>query len=163
MAEKKTTKVKSKSTTVKATSEKKATPKAAAKTELGKPVQFAVGRRKRAVARVRMYAGKGEVVINDKPIQKIITNPVRLKEFMQPIVSAGVNDTQMFTAKVVGGGSNGQLEAVRMGIARCIAKINDDLKRTMRQGGHLTRDPREKERKKVYHVRARKSPQYSKR
>jgi small subunit ribosomal protein S9 len=127
------------------------------------PMQYAVGRRKRAVARVRLFAGKGESVINGKTLEQFVVSKAQLTEFMKPIVLGGINDEHYFTAKVVGGGQAGQLGAVQLGISRCIAKINDDLKATMRSEGLLTRDPREKERKKVYHISARKSPQFSKR
>lgn len=126
-------------------------------------LQFAVGRRKRAIARVRMYSGKGSITINSKSITDFARSETEAKEFMRPIVAAGMAEDHDFSVKVIGGGSAGQLEAARHGIARSIAKINEDLKKTMRDGGFLTRDPREKERKKIYHVRARKSPQFSKR
>lgn len=126
-------------------------------------IQYAVGRRKRAVARVRMYQGEGQSVINNIKLDDFVVSKAQLTEFAKPLVDAGMTDGHYFTAKVVGGGQAGQLGAVQLGLARCIAKVNEDLKKTMRAGGFLTRDPREKERKKVYHVRARKSPQFSKR
>ncbi len=126
-------------------------------------LQVAVGRRKRAVARVRMYSGKGDIIINEKTLKDLPISASQLKEFMKPLVQVGMTDDHYFTAKVVGGGITGQIEAVRHGIARCVSKVNEDLHSAMRQGGFLTRDPREKERKKVYHLRARKSPQFSKR
>jgi small subunit ribosomal protein S9 len=125
--------------------------------------QFAIGRRKRAVARVRMYEGKGEIIINDKKLSELPISESQLREFMKPLVQVGITEDHYFSAKVVGGGIAGQVDAVKHGIARCISKINEDMKSAMRKGGFLTRDPREKERKKVYHVRARKSPQFSKR
>lgn len=131
--------------------------------ETVQPLQYAVGRRKRSVARVRMYTGSGRIIINGKPVDKFISSKSRMIEFMKPLVQSGVIDTHYFTVKVVGGGITGQLEAARHGMARCIAKISEDMRKIMRAGGFLTRDPREKERKKVYHVGARKSPQYSKR
>ena len=126
-------------------------------------LQYAVGRRKRAVARVRMYAGKGDIIINEKPAKDYVQSESKLKEFMRPLEIAGLSTEYDFSAKVIGGGVSGQVEAVQHGISRCIAKINEDLKKSMSQGGFLKRDPREKERKKVYHMRARKSPQFSKR
>jgi small subunit ribosomal protein S9 len=152
-----------KSTTKKVIDKKSSETKKESKLIGDKIIQYAVGRRKRAVARVRMYSGSGEVIINGKNIEEYTPSKAKLVEFMKPLVASGVADTHSFTVKVVGGGIAGQLEAARHGISRCIAKVNDDLKKTMKQGGFLTRDPREKERKKVYHVRARKSPQYSKR
>jgi small subunit ribosomal protein S9 len=110
-----------------------------------------------------MFEGKGEILVNDKKLSELPVSATQLQEFMKPLVQVGMTEDHYFTAKVVGGGVAGQLDAVQHGIARCIAKINDDMKSAMRKGGFLTRDPREKERKKVYHVRARKSPQFSKR
>jgi small subunit ribosomal protein S9 len=128
-----------------------------------KPIQFAVGRRKRAVARVRMYKGKGEIIINEQPIASFAPTKASLNNFMEPLNDSAVLEGHMFTIKVLGGGVYGQLGAAKHGIARCISKISDDMRKTMKSGGYLTRDPREKERKKIYHVRARKSPQFSKR
>lgn len=147
------------SKTVAAKAEKKPAEKAVSE----KIVQYAIGRRKRSVARVRMYTGDGEIIINGKSIEEFVPSEATLKTFLRPLEASGVRDGHRFTVKVLGGGISGQLGATLQGISRCIAKINDDLKNTMKQGGYLTRDPREKERKKVYHVRARKSPQYSKR
>lgn len=126
-------------------------------------IQYAIGRRKRAVARVRFYAGKGESKVNGVKLEKYVVSDFQLKDFLKPLELAGLTEDHYFTAKVIGGGVSGQIEAVKHGLARCIAKINEDLKKSMRSGGYLTRDPREKERKKVYHVGARKSPQFSKR
>ena len=129
----------------------------------GEILQYSVGRRKRSVARVRMYRGSGVVEINEKPLEGLGYTEAQLIEFKKPLVVSNVLSDYDFTVKVVGGGKTGQLEAARHGIARCIAKINDDLRRLMRKNGFLTRDPREKERKKVYRIGARKSPQFSKR
>lgn len=124
---------------------------------------FAVGRRKRSVARVRMFKGSGRVILNGKSIDKLGFTKAQLIDFYKPLVISNLSSEYDFTIKVVGGGKTGQLEAARHGIARCIAKINDDVKKIMRKNRFLTRDPREKERKKIYHIGARKSPQFSKR
>jgi small subunit ribosomal protein S9 len=126
-------------------------------------LQYAVGRRKRSVARVRVFAGEGESLINGKKVREFMASDAQYKEFMKPLVIAGMDGSHYFTAKVIGGGSAGQVGAVMLGVARCIAQVNDDLRSSMRKNGLLTRDPREKERKKVYHIGARKSPQFSKR
>lgn len=163
--EKKTTK----SSSVKKVAPKAKATKVTAKTTSevvkpeGKVVQYAVGRRKRSVARVRMYEGNGEIIINGKTIEEYAPSKAVLVEALKPLEVSGVREGHTFTIKVIGGGVVGQLNAAKHGIARCIAKISEDMRKTMKQGGFLTRDPREKERKKVYHVRARKSPQYSKR
>lgn len=129
----------------------------------GEILQYAIGRRKRAVARVRMYSGEGTSTINGKKLSEYTISDTQLKEFLQPLTLAGMTEGYYFTAKVIGGGSSSQIGAVQLGVARCIAKVNEDLKSSMRKGGFLTRDPREKERKKVYHIGARKGPQFSKR
>lgn len=128
-----------------------------------KIVQFAVGRRKRAVARVRMYDGDGKIIINGKDINDLNLNQAQISDFYKPLEMVGAKDNHDFTAKVVGGGMNGQIEAVRLGVARCLAKISDDVRMTLSKGKFLKRDPREKERKKIFHVRARKGQQSSKR
>jgi small subunit ribosomal protein S9 len=153
----------SKNTEAKSTTKAPAKVVKAEKLVAEKIIQFAVGRRKRSVARVRMYSGNGEIVINGKSVEEYAPSKAKLSEFLKPLEVSGVREGHKFTAKVIGGGISGQLDATKHGIARVIAKINEDLKKTMKQGGFLTRDPREKERKKVYHVRARKSPQFSKR
>lgn len=126
-------------------------------------IQFAVGRRKRARARVRMYKGTGRVIVNGKDIKDYSFTDEQIKEALRPIVDASLGNEYDFTIKVVGGGKTGWIGAIRHGIARCIAKINNDLKKLMRKKGYLTRDPREKERKKIYKRGARRSPQFSKR
>ncbi len=137
--------------------------KAIENTNEKKHIQYAVGRRKRASARVRMYEGEGKVTINGKSLEKLGVSKIKIKEVFDVIFNTELFKNYDFSVKVVGGGVYAQLEAARHGIARCIAKLSDDAKQTMRKLGLLTRDPREKERKKVYLVRARKAPQYSKR
>lgn len=124
---------------------------------------FSVGRRKRSVARVRMYRGSGKIFFNGKLLEEVGFTKPQLIEFNKPIILSNFNNDYDFSIKAVGGGVTGQLMAARLGVARCIAKVNDDLRKLMRKNGFLTRDPREKERKKIYHVGARKSPQFSKR
>ena len=122
-----------------------------------------VGRRKRAVARVRLYPGKGEVVINGKPAQEYFG---RLQD--QMAVTAPLKITRnegRFNLSVVvnGGGITGQAEAIRHGLARALLLYDPLAKTPLRDAGFLTRDPREKERKKAGLKRARKAPQYTKR
>ncbi|MGI6103103.1 MAG: 30S ribosomal protein S9 [Patescibacteria group bacterium] len=117
----------------------------------------AVGRRKRAVARVRLTTGTGKVTINGKEIAA--EQPV----VRQPLTLAGVADKVDVSAKVLGGGVNGQLEAVRHGIARALVAYQADFKSALKKAGLLTRDPREKERKKPGLKRARRAPQWAKR
>jgi small subunit ribosomal protein S9 len=123
----------------------------------------AVGRRKRAVARVRLYPGDGQVVINEKGLQEYFGRP----QDQQNVVSALelTNNEGRFNLSVLvkGGGITGQSVAIRHGTARALLKCDPDLKPLLRQAGYLTRDPREKERKKPGLKRARKAPQYTKR
>jgi small subunit ribosomal protein S9 len=123
----------------------------------------AVGRRKRAVARVRLYPGDGQVVINDKELHEFFGRP----QDRQNVTSAlRLTDSEArfnLSVLVKGGGNTGQSIAIRHGIARALLKSDPGLKPLLRQAGYLTRDPREKERKKPGLKRARKAPQYTKR
>jgi len=123
----------------------------------------AVGRRKRAVARVRLHIGEGENMINSKPAPDFCHTINQKKKLVVPFTVAGLTGKYYFTAKAVGGGINGQVDAVVHAISRCIAQMSESMHTTMSQNGLLKRDPREKERKKIYRVRARKMPQFSKR
>lgn len=123
----------------------------------------AVGRRKRAVARVRLYVGKGDNLINGKAAQDYCHTINQKKKLAKPLSLAGLTEEYHYSAKVIGGGINGQIDAVVHAVARSVAKMSDSLHATMAQNGLLTRDPREKERKKIYRVRARKMPQFAKR
>jgi small subunit ribosomal protein S9 len=122
-----------------------------------------VGRRKRAVARVRLYPGNGQVVINDKGLQEYFGRPQDWLDVVAPLKLTN-NDTHFNISVLVrGGGVTGQAEAIRHGVARALLKVDPNLNRTLRRAGFLTRDPREKERKKPGLKRARKAPQYTKR
>ena len=122
-----------------------------------------VGRRKRAVARVRLYPGNGQVVINDKELQEYFGRPQDWLDVVAPLKLTN-NDTRFNISVLVrGGGVTGQAEAIRHGVARALLHVDPNLNRTLRRAGFLTRDPREKERKKPGLKRARKAPQYTKR
>lgn len=116
-----------------------------------------IGRRKTATAQVRLYPGKGKMIVNDKEIEKIddrINNPLIL-----------VGQLGKFDITVVakGGGFNSQIDSIILGISRALIVYDETLKPTLRKAGLVTRDPREKERKKPGLKRARKAPQFSKR
>jgi small subunit ribosomal protein S9 len=123
-----------------------------------------LGRRKTATARVRIYpGGDGEIVVNGKPYMDYFRREVdrlNLVEAFEVTETAGQFDV---TVLVKGGGVTGQSEAVRMGTARALLEVNPDFRPTLRKTGLLTRDSREKERKKPGLKRARKAPQYTKR
>jgi small subunit ribosomal protein S9 len=122
-----------------------------------------LGRRKSAVARVRLFAGDGVVVVNEKPANEYFTRGVDLRAIVAPLTVAGLEGTFDVSVKVKGGGVTGQAEAVSLGVARALLKSDPDLRRSLRQRGLLTRDARVKERKKPGLKRARKAPQYTKR
>ncbi|MGQ9598178.1 MAG: 30S ribosomal protein S9 [Anaerolineae bacterium] len=123
----------------------------------------AVGRRKRAVARVRIYPGDGRVEINDKELKEYFGRPQDWLDVMAPLKLTGNENRFNVSVLVSGGGITGQAQAVRHGVARALTKVDPNLNRLLRQAGFLTRDSREKERKKPGLKRARKAPQYTKR
>lgn len=126
-------------------------------------IERAVGRRKTAAARVRIMPGKGEVTINNKPLAVYFPLKLWQDKVMAPLVVAGRAGQLDVTVRVLGGGVNGQAEAVRHGIARALVKWNIDLKPALRAEGYLTRDPRAKERKKPGLRKARRGHQWRKR
>ncbi|MBN1963715.1 MAG: 30S ribosomal protein S9 [Anaerolineae bacterium] len=130
------------------------------------PMQYyeGVGRRKAATARVRIYPnGTGNVVINDKPGQEFLPREGDLAHALEPLTALGQEKIYNVTVLVKGGGLTGQSDAIRLGMARALIKVDEDLRSALRRGGYLTRDPRVKERKKPGLKRARKAPTYTKR
>ncbi|MGD2207305.1 MAG: 30S ribosomal protein S9 [Anaerolineae bacterium] len=123
----------------------------------------AVGRRKRAVARVRLYPGDGEVVINDRGLEEYFGRPRDWADVMAPLDLTENKGRFNLSVLVKGGGITGQAQAIRHGVARALLLADPDSKPMLRRAGYLTRDPREKERKKPGLKRARKAPQYTKR
>lgn len=123
----------------------------------------AVGRRKRATARVRLYPGDGKIVVNDKPLEEYFGRERDRVLVRAPLATAGMTNAFNISVKVEGGGISGQAGAIAHGLARALIEANPDLRPVLRAGGFLTRDPREKERKKPGLKRARKAPQYTKR
>lgn len=124
---------------------------------------YGTGRRKSAVARVRLYPGTGDIVINDKPLEEYFAREADRIRVRSPLRATSALDQFNIMVKVRGGGVSGQAGAVRHGIARALLVANPDLRPVLRKGGFLTRDPRQKERKKPGLKRARKAPQYTKR
>jgi small subunit ribosomal protein S9 len=123
----------------------------------------AVGRRKRAVARVRLYPGDGQVVINDLELKEYFGRPQDWLDVMSPLSLTGNEGRFNLSVLVKGGGITGQAQAIRHGVARALLVADLAFKPALRRAGYLTRDPREKERKKPGLKRARKAPQYTKR
>lgn len=123
----------------------------------------AVGRRKTAVARVYLNEGKGNITINKEKPGRIFTLPTLQYIVKQPLELLGVLGQYDIKINLVGGGFNGQAEALRLGIARALVKVNAEDKSKLRAAGFMTRDPREVERKKPGRPGARKRFQFSKR
>lgn len=121
------------------------------------------GRRKTSVARVRLVAGDGEVVVNGRSLEEHFGNAVSLPELLMPFRVTSTEGRFNAMVKVEGGGSQGQAGAIRHGIARALLEADPEARLPLRQAGFLTRDPRMKERKKYGLKRARKAPQYTKR
>lgn len=126
---------------------------------------FAVGRRKTATAKVRLYKGKGEILVNDKSIGEYFPGEVVKVEYLKPFVATDTVGKFYATIKVEGSGKNGQLEAVVHGLARALDKENKNLYHLpLKKAGLLTRDPRAKERRKPGQMgKARKKKQSPKR
>ncbi|MFH1145805.1 MAG: 30S ribosomal protein S9 [bacterium] len=122
-----------------------------------------VGRRKEAVARVRISLGKGSIVIDGKPLNKRFPTVFEQETITSPLKAVGYEGKLDISIKVKGGGKVGQTEAIRHGIARALEKMEPLLRPTLKKLGYLTRDPRVKERKKPGLKRARKAPQWAKR
>ena len=123
----------------------------------------AVGRRKTAVARVYLNEGKGNITINKKSLEEYFTLPTLQYIVKQPLELLGVLGQYDIKVNLVGGRFNGQAEALRLGIARALVKVNAEDKSKLRAAGFMTRDPREVERKKPGRPGARKRFQFSKR
>lgn len=173
MVEKKTKKKVSKKTTKKAvkkkpSSKKKAVKKPVKKVEKKKPSTEkyfeAVGRRKTSIARVRITTkGDKSIVVNDKKYIEYFPVKELQRKIESPLERMHSSDKFSITVKVKGGGVNSQSEAVRHGISRALVKFNPDFRKRLKRSGFLTRDPRERERKKFGLKRARRAPQWSKR
>jgi len=122
-----------------------------------------VGRRKTSTARVRIQPGKGEFVVNEKPVKEYFTRTGDYSKILGPLDQTGFAGKLDVSVKVKGGGVTGQTGAVMHGLARALLKMEPDLRATLRKHGFLTRDSRMKERKKPGLKRARKAPTYTKR
>ncbi len=124
---------------------------------------YGTGRRKSASARVRLYPGEAGFVVNGKPAEEYFSRQVDLNDALEPLRATENEEKFRITVVVRGGGITGQAGAIRHGIARALVESDPELRRALREGGYLTRDPRTKERKKPGLKRARKAPQYTKR
>lgn len=124
----------------------------------------AVGRRKMATARVRLFpGGEGTIVVNERPLDEYFVREEDIVCLKEPLQATATEHRFNISAKVTGGGMGGQAGAIRLAIARALLEVDRDLRPVLRKGGFLTRDARVKERKKPGLRRARKAPQYTKR
>ncbi len=125
---------------------------------------YALGRRKAATARVRLQGGKGLMTVNDKPAAEYFAeSKYLLSKLQQPFSALELENKYDITVRVSGGGHDGQIEAIRLGISKASVSLNGDLKSTLKRADLLSRDPREKERKKFGLKGARKQRQFTKR
>ena len=123
----------------------------------------AVGRRKKAIARVRLIPGEGKITINKRDIEEYFGLETLKTVVRQPLALTETTGRFDIVVNVRGGGFTGQAGAIRHGIARALVKADEELKPAIKKAGYLTRDPRMKERKKYGLKAARKAPQFSKR
>lgn len=125
---------------------------------------YALGRRKSATARVRLQGGKGNIVVNDKPAEEYFADSKFLMtKLQQPFAVLEIENKFDISVKVNGGGHDGQVEAIRLGIAKALVEMDQNLKSTLKRADLLGRDSREKERKKFGLKGARKQRQFTKR
>ena len=127
------------------------------------PLVQSTGRRKRAIARVRLRPGTGVVTINDRALDDYFPSATQRMLATEPLRLTNTAESYDVDATMDGGGSSGQAGALRLGIARALAEIDPDQRIPLKRAGFLTRDAREKESKKYGLKKARKAPQYSKR
>ena len=128
-----------------------------------KPLIQTTGRRKEAVARVRVRAGSGKITINRRDVVDYFPSETHRMVLTEPLRVSSTADVYDIEATLDGGGVSGQAGALRLGIARALAELDPDLRAQLKRAGFLTRDAREKESKKYGLKKARKAPQYSKR
>ena len=123
----------------------------------------ATGRRKEAIARVRLMPGSGRWLVNGKSLEEYFPNKVHQQLVRDPFTTLEIGDVFDVTARLTGGGVSGQAGALRLGISRALTEIDLDNRPALKRAGFLTRDARVKERRKYGLKKARKAPQYSKR
>ena len=127
-------------------------------------IYWGTGRRKSAVARVRLVSGSGDIIVNGKPGEIYFNRiPSYISAIKAPLETLGLENEYDIIVKAHGGGMTGQADAVKLGVARALCEVQPDNRQPLKTEGYLTRDPRSKERKKYGLHKARKAPQYSKR
>ncbi len=127
-------------------------------------VYWGTGRRKTSVARVRLIPGQGSITINGRPGEHYLNfNPAYLASVKAPLQTLGLAESYDILVNVHGGGLTGQADAIKQGAARALCELSTDNRKPLKTEGHLSRDPRAKERRKYGLKKARKAPQFSKR
>lgn len=129
----------------------------------GNPYFYGTGRRKKSIARVRVYPGTGKIIINDREIDNYFGLETLKLIVRQPLVLTETTEKFDVICKVQGGGVTGQAGAIRHGLSRALLQYDETLRTELKKAGFLTRDPRMKERKKYGLKGARRAPQFSKR
>jgi len=124
---------------------------------------YGTGRRKSSTARVYMTKGKGQILINDRPLDEFFGRETACMIVRQPLEKVEMTENWDIKATVSGGGISGQAGAIRLGLTRALMEYDGELRKPLRKAGYVTRDAREVERKKVGLHKARKATQYSKR
>ena len=124
---------------------------------------ISTGRRKKSVARVRLFPGNGKITVNGRDMGEYLQMDTLMLIARQPLELTGTTDKYDAIVRVVGGGLSGQAGAICHGLARALVKANEQFKKELKEAGLLTRDPRMKERKKYGLKKARKATQFSKR
>lgn len=124
---------------------------------------FATGRRKTAIANIRLFGGKGEIVVNKKPFDTYFFHGLYRDSIMKPLELTGLAHDFYFTATVNGGGVLAQAQATQHGVSQALASMGEDIRKILKKNGFLTRDDRKKERKKPGLRGARRAPQWAKR
>jgi small subunit ribosomal protein S9 len=130
---------------------------------MNKPLTQTTGRRKQAIARVRLRPGSGKVTVNGKPLDQYFATTTQRNAAVEALRVTNTLEQYDVEASIIGGGVNGQSGAMRMGIARSLIEIDPEFRPTLKKAGLLTRDSRRKESKKYGLKKARKAPQYTKR
>jgi len=128
-----------------------------------KPLMQSTGRRKQAVARVRLRPGTGVITVNKRPLENYFPSETHRMIVTEPLRLTTLAETYDIDATMDGGGISGQAGALRLGIARGLVNLDEELRNTLKKAGFLSRDARKKESKKYGLKKARKAPQYSKR
>ena len=130
---------------------------------MSKPLVQATGRRKQAVARVRIRLGEGKITVNKRDVADYFPSETHRMILTEPLRLTNLTEAYDVDATMTGGGVAGQAGALRLGIARALIEVDPEQRATLKKAGFLTRDAREKESKKYGLKKARKAPQYSKR